>query len=128
MNTTNRISLAAAITGLLARTQAAAIQSPDLASALTMAPMQGVTLDIGPQRSVAYFLKEGGKCRLVLTLAGERNPGDGDFTATRFEATLAGDETTRYVSGEGQAIDFDCDPSAEAVSIRAIEQGARAGR
>ena len=129
MNTTNRFSLAATITGLFALTQADALQQSGQAAALTMQPMQGVSLDVGSDHTVSYFLNEGGKCRIVLTLAGEPTWDDPDFMATRFEATLAAGETTRYVADNGQPIDFDCESSAETVSIRAIEQsGARAGR
>jgi hypothetical protein len=70
---------------------------------------------------VTYFLSEGGLCRLVMTVADASNPGQSSFTATRYEATLEGGETTRFVTDKGAIVDFDCEPSAHMVNVRTLE-------
>jgi hypothetical protein len=125
MNTTTHIAITAAVTALFTLAQADARQDPTL----TMKPMQGLSFDLGSDHAVTYYLKDSGRCRIVMTAAGAPEESNGSFTATRFEATIEAGRTTRYVSNDGQAIEFDCEPSAGMVSIRAIEQdSASAGR
>jgi hypothetical protein len=100
----------------VALTQASArpIRDPVMPS-----PMGGVSFDIGAERAVAYFLSDTGRCKLVLTQAGAAH-GNANFTATRFEATIDAGKTTRYVSSDGHAIDFECQPNAQSVGIHAV--------
>ena len=110
----------AVIAGLVVLTQASARQVAD-PSDVTMSPKQGVTFDIGAERAVTYFVSDNGRCKLVLTQAGEARGNHPDFTATRFEATIAAGKSTRYVSNDGHAIDFECHPDARTVRVRGVE-------
>lgn len=125
MNIEKNFAVAAAFTLSFALTHAVAGQ-PDDPSARTMRPMQGTDVEIGGDRGVTYFVREDGRCKLVMTLAAEPGADASSFTATRFEATIEGGDTTRYVADDGAAIDFDCEPSAQTVSIRPVEMPAGA--
>ena len=125
MNLEKNFALAAAITTSFALTHALALHAGE-PSAQTMHPMQGTTLDVGGNRGVTYFVRDNGRCKLVVTLAAEPGVDASSFTATRFEATIEGGESTRYVSDDGGAVDFDCEPSAQTVSVRPVEQPASA--
>ena len=83
-------------------------------------PMGGVSFDIGAERAVSYFLSDHGQCKLVLTHARAPNGNDANFTATRFEATIDAGKATRYVSSDGPAIDFECQPNAQSMSIHGV--------
>ena len=109
----------AVIAGLAVLAQASARPAAD-PSAVTMSPMKGVSFEIGAERAVSYFLSENGECKVVLTHAGEASSSDATFTATRFEATIDAGKSTRYVSNDGRAIDFECQPNAGSVSIRGV--------
>jgi hypothetical protein len=91
------------------------------APAATMQPMQGTTHDVGAERAVTYFLSDGGQCKVVMTIAGASDPGSSTFSATRYEATIDGGKTTRFVTDKGGIVDFDCEPSAQMVNIRTLE-------
>ena len=114
------IAVAATLTGLVVLTQASARPVKDL-SDVSMSPRTGVSFQVGDEQAVSYFLSDNGRCRLVLTKAGQPNWTDATFTATRFEATIDAGETTRYVSTDGSAIDFECRPDARSVRIRGVE-------
>jgi hypothetical protein len=121
--------ITAAIAGLVVLTQASARQLTDSdSSAVTMRPMKGTSFEIGAEHAVSYFVRENGECKLVLTHAAEPGANDGTFTATRFEATIDAGKATRYVSRNGDAIDFECQPNARSVSIRGAEPALAAAR
>jgi len=113
-------AVTAVIAGLAVLAQASARPAADPA-AVTMSPMKGVSFEIGAERAVSYFLSENGECKLVLTHAGEPNVNEPGFTATRFEATIGAGKATRYVSRDGDAIDFECQSNARSVSINGVE-------
>jgi len=114
MTSTKTFALSA-LAGLLALSGAAQ------ASSLSMKPLHGVSFDAGSQRAVSYFLAEPGRCKLVVTLAGE--PEDNaTFTATRFEAAIGAGTGTRYTSSEGKAFDFACAADAQAMTINPVQQ------
>jgi hypothetical protein len=119
MNITKNITIAAVVTASLVLTQTT--QADDAPAVMKMQPMQGMSFDAGNQHAVAYFLRQNGQCRLVVTLAGEPASDTQTFTATRFEATIDAGETTRYVTENGP-IDFDCEPTAQMVSVHGAEQ------
>lgn len=111
----------AVIAGLVVLSQASARQLTEADAAVTMSPMKGVTFDVGAERAVSYFVSDNGRCRLVLTKAGQPNWTDATFTATRFEATIDAGKSTRYESNDGSAIVFDCRSDARSVSIRGVD-------
>src|ERR1700730_16457338 len=55
--------------GIAATASLATAQAAELASPLTMKPLQGVSCDIGTKRAVSYFLSDGNSCKLTLMLA-----------------------------------------------------------
>ena len=112
------IAVALTLTTLAVSTQASARLRTD---AVTMSPRQGISFEIGAENAVTYFVSDNGRCRLVLTQAGAARGDHADFVATRFEATIAAGKSTRYVSSDGSAIDFECHPDARTVRIRGVE-------
>jgi hypothetical protein len=125
MNLEKHTALATAIALCLGLASAPATDA-DALSSQTMRPLQGVTLDVGGDRGVTYFLRDNGRCKVVMTLAAEPGADASSFTATRFEATIDGGETTRFVSDDGAAVDFDCELSAQTVSVRPVDEPASA--
>lgn len=114
------VTLAATITALVALTQASARPMKNV-SDITVSPKSGISFDIGTERAVTYFLSDNGRCKLVLTQAGAARGNHADFIATRFEATIDAGKSTRYVSSDGSAIDFECHPDARSVRIIGVE-------
>jgi hypothetical protein len=112
------LACAAALAGLIVLTHASArpVRDP-----VTMLPMGGVTFDIGGDPAVTYFLSANGRCKLVLTRAGAPRGNEPSFTATRFEATIDAGKSTRYVSGNGSAIDLTCRADARSMTIQGVE-------
>ncbi len=127
MNPAKQISLAAVLNVILALNGAGATLA-DSASELTMKPLQGVSFDVGTKRAVSYFLKEGGACQLILTLAEPPTPWDdlSSFTVTRFEATVPASGVTHYNSSEGGVLEFACESDASSMSVKAVDQVATA--
>jgi hypothetical protein len=113
-----RPAVFAALTMLVVLTQASA---RPVTAPVTMGPRQGVSFDVGLEHAVTYFLSDNGRCKLVLTQAGAARGNHANFIATRFEATIAAGKSTRYVSSDGSAIDFECHPDARSVRIRGVE-------
>ncbi len=122
MSPSKNITLAAAVTSLLAMTNACAAGASAPSSTLTMKPAQGISFDVEAGRAVSYFLSESGHCKLVLTIAGEPNWDEaGSFAATRFEAAIGAGKATRYNSSKGKTLEFACAADAQAMSVTQVE-------
>jgi hypothetical protein len=123
MNTTNTIAIAA-LAGLFALAAAAPSQA---ASTRTMKPLHGVSFDVGTERAVSYFESDNGRCKLILTLAGEPDYTEPSLAVHRFEVSIPSQKTTRYVAAGGQTFEFACAAGAEALNVTEIDRLAAAG-
>lgn len=122
MYVTQNKLIAATITAALSLSTTGALRAADAPPVLTMKPLQGVSFDIGTKHSVSYFLNDSGQCKLVLTLADDPSWGDvPSFTAIRFEAAIPPGKTTRYNSGEGDAVEFACQADAQTMSVKPVQ-------
>jgi hypothetical protein len=98
--------------GIAATASLGTAQAAELASPLTMKPLQGVSFDIGTKRAVSYFLSDGNSCELTLMLA-EVVHGDevNGLTATRVTVAI-----------EGKTLEFRCQGRAQVMSVEASNQ------
>jgi hypothetical protein len=118
---TSTKSLVVAMT-LAALTAASGAQAADSSSELTMKPQHGISFDVGSERAVSYFVSENGQCKLVVALAGEPEWGVPALTTTRVEAEIPGGKAAQLTLSEGKALEFACQPGAQAMSVRPVEQ------
>lgn len=121
MTSAKHIMIATAIAATLSLTSARALEAAD--DTLNMKPFHGISFNVGSKRAVSYFLNSNGQCNLVVTLADEPKwDGTHSFTATRFEATIAAGEATRFHSAERKALEFACHAGARSMSVKPVEQ------
>ncbi len=124
MNSTKKITVAMALTSVLAISHAGALQAAESSPVLTMKPFYGISFDVGTKRAVTYFRADNGTCDLVVTLADPPSWDDDipAFSAERFEAAIPAGKSRRFSSAEGKTLEFACQARAEAMSIKAVEQ------
>ena len=115
MNTTKNIIIAAALSALSFGHIGAAQASE------TLKPVHGISFHTGSKDAVAYFLSDSGSCKLVVTTV-ERGT-----QPTRFEASIAGGESTRYALSDANSLDFACAADAQTMKINALEAVATNG-
>jgi hypothetical protein len=118
MTSTKTIAIAAALSSLVAFPVAS-----NAGDRLTLKPLHGISFDVGSERAVAYFTSERGACNLVLTLAGEPSWNEAAAIArTRFETAIGAGKATRYVSTQGNALEFACGPDAHAMTVKPLDR------
>lgn len=124
MISTKNITLALSLTGVLALSQAHAVQAVESSSVLTMKPFYAISFDVGGKRAVTYFQADNGACDLVATLADPPNWDEGipAFTGERFEAAIPGGKSRRFTSGQGKTLEFACQAGAETMTVRPVER------
>jgi hypothetical protein len=78
-----------------------------------MKPLQGVSLDIGTNRAVSYFLGEGNACKLTLTLAEVAHDDEvSGLTATRMTVAIESGRAAQFDTAEGKSLEFECQAGA----------------
>jgi hypothetical protein len=115
MNTTKNIIVAAALSALSFGHIGAAQASE------TLKPVQGISFHAGSKDAVAYFLNDSGSCKLVVTAI------ESGAQPTRFEASIAGGESTRYALADAKSLEFACEAGAQTMKINALETVATKG-
>ena len=87
-----------------------------------MAPVKGVSFDVGSKRAVTYYKPAGGICNLTLLLA--ERAGD-DFvagTASRVTAPVLPGKSARIDTAEGKSLEFGCKVGAQAMTVKTLDQ------
>lgn len=117
MTIRNTILSATALSGLLLTANSAASLAD---GAQTFKPGQGITFEAGSKHAVGYFVSDAGRCKLVLTLAGEPNWDNVvGFSAIRHEATVAAGDSTRYAN-DGSSFEFGCGLRADVMTFKPL--------
>ena len=97
-------------------------RATDLASLVTMKPLQGVSFDIGTKRAVSYFLSDHDACKLTLMLAEVADDGEvNGLTATRVTIAVEAGKAAHLDTAEGKSLEFMCQAGAHVMSI--VESG-----
>ena len=109
--------------GIAATASLGTAQAAELASPLTMKPLQGVSFDIGTKRAVSYFLSDGDTCKLTLMLA-EVVSGDevNGLAVTRMTVAVEADKAVQLDTAEGKSLEFKCQVGAQAMTINVSNQ------
>jgi hypothetical protein len=108
MNTIKNIIVAATLSVLsVAHIEAAR-------AADTIKPLQGISFHVGNKDAVAYFLAEGGSCKLVLTMAEDVSQ------PTRFEVAIATGQSTHYELTQGKSLEFACQADGQAMEVNSL--------
>jgi hypothetical protein len=72
---------------------------------------------------VAYYVRDNGTCKLVLTLAEAPNWDKGaSLIATRFEAAIDAGSARRFDVGDSKQLEFACGALAEQMRVKWLEQ------
>jgi hypothetical protein len=116
MNTTKNIILAATLS-VLSIAHVGAAQAAD-----TIKPLQGISFHVGNKDAVAYFLTEGGSCKLVLTMAEDVSQ------PARVEIAIATGQATRYELTQGKLLEFACKADGLAMEVNSLPTLAGNGR
>lgn len=90
-----------------------------------IAPLKGVSLDVGTKNAVAYFVQENGACNVTVTLAEAFSTIPGEFpTSTRVTMPVAPGTSSRIDTAEGTAMSLSCAAGASALDISMFERTA----
>lgn len=120
LNTIVRFASLAAILGCTALSA----QAGQSNARFTMKPLQGVSFEFGAEHADGYFLADRGSCKLVITRAAEPDWTDEfvTFSASRFEATVPAEKTTKYRAPEGKELEFFCESGALAMIVTGTQE------
>jgi hypothetical protein len=126
MTNAKSIISVAAISAFALAASLGTVEAAEAGRVEVMKPIHAVTFDAGEKHAVGYFYPDAGRCKLVLTLAGEPDWDDPQsFSASRFESTVPAGRSTRYTS-EGRSFEFHCQGDAQAMTFRALSSVATA--
>lgn len=114
----------AALTCVLALAGAASAYA-DEATGLKMMPRHGISFDVGAKRAISYYLAEGGICNLTVLMADSNSLDEVKGAATRMSIPVIPTKKARIDTAEGKTLEFQCAPSASAMSIRVLDQVAQ---
>src|SRR6202171_2344826 len=104
--------------GIAATASLGTAQAAELASPLTMKPLQGVSFDIGTKRAVSYFLSDGNSCKLTLMLAEVVHGDDvNGLTATSVTVAIEAGKAAHLDTVEGKTLEFKCQGGAHMMSV-----------
>lgn len=89
---------------------------------LKLKPHHGVSFDVGSKRAVSYYLAEGGVCSLTVLMADSNADGEIKGAATRVTIPVIPTRAARIDTAEGKTLEFKCAPSAQAMSVKVLDQ------
>lgn len=92
------------------------------AQGLKLKPHHGVSFDVGSKRAVSYYLADGGVCSLTVLMADSNADGDVKGAATRVTIPVIPTRAERIDTAEGKTLEIKCAPSAQAMSIKVLDQ------
>jgi hypothetical protein len=99
--------------------QAASAHAAEFTSPVNLEPLHGLSFEAGERHGVGYFVSEGSRCKLVLTVAADPNWDDNSsFLASRYEANVAAGKAARYRLSEGRSLEFKCNDGARAMIVQ----------
>jgi len=120
---TYRIATAAAVVALSVSLSGrlALADEPTLA---TLKPRQGISLDVGAKRAVAYFLSDARICNLTLLVADRLDEVTGMISgvATRLRFDVAAGSDVKVDTGAGKSLAFACATDAASMTVKALSQ------
>jgi hypothetical protein len=101
--------------------------APAAGDQATYGPMQSISHDLGSKSAIGYFLREAGKCQLVLMIAENTDPESGPMpSAARLRLALQPGQAAGLDSEEGRSIDLTCGDEASTLTVRSSQVGAAA--
>jgi ABC-type uncharacterized transport system ATPase component len=107
---------AAVLSGLALSAFSGATRASEIKS---FKPLEGLTFAAGDKHAVGYFTNETGKCKLVVTLAGQADLDSGSFEITRYEISVPAGNSRRY-ENTGHAYQFSCAMDAQTMTFQAL--------
>jgi hypothetical protein len=108
--------------GIAATASLGTAQAAELASPLTMKPLQGVSFDIGTKRAVSYFLSDGNSCKLTLMLAEVVHGDEVSGLTTRVTVAIEAGKAAQLDTAEGRTLEFKCQGGAHVMRVEASNQ------
>ena len=88
-----------------------------------VAPLKGISFDVGTKHAVSYFIGENGRCAVTLVVAD--NPStENELPAAgaRFMVTVDGGKSVRLDTAQGKSLEFACEKAAASMTVRTVEQ------
>ncbi len=92
----------------------------DAPLALSLAPMQAQSLDVGHKHIVTYFLGERGICRLTLMIADVDD--DASVLASRLQLVIEAGRSASLDTAQGASLAFNCDNRAQSMHVTRIDR------
>lgn len=90
-----------------------------------IAPLKGVSLDLGSKNAVAYFVQENGTCSVTVTMAEAFPLNPAEFpTGTRVTMNVAPGTSSRIDTAEGTALNMACATGASSLTLHTFERTA----
>ena len=90
-----------------------------------IAPLKGVSLDLGTKNAVAYFVQENGVCNVTVTMAEAFPLNPAEFpTGTRVTMNVAPGTSSRIDTAEGTALNMTCATGASSLTLHTFERSA----
>ena len=87
-----------------------------------MAPVKGVSFDVGSKRAVTYYKPAGGICNLTLLLAERAGDDVVPASASRFTLPVLPGKSARVDTAEGKSLEFGCKVGATAMSVTTLDR------
>ncbi len=90
---------------------------------LRLAPLKGVTFDVGAKHAVGYFMSKNGACAVTLVVADAMTDENVVPAAgARVSVSVQDGKSVRLDTAMGKSLDFACTENASVMNVRPVEQ------
>lgn len=88
-----------------------------------VAPLKGISFDVGAKHAVSYFIAENGRCAVTLVVA-DRPVTENDVPAagSRVSVAVDGGKSVRFDTAQGKSLEFACEKAAASMTVRTVDQ------
>jgi len=92
--------------------------------ATRLKPGQGLTLDLGTKRAIAYFLPQNGGCSVTVMLSEAAVDGDAIIISPARVNMNVGAGTTAQIDTVGPSLAISCTTGAESIVVQTVSRTA----
>lgn len=121
MTKTSKISALSAVAALAVAYGTLGASADD--ASVRLAPLKGVSFDVGAKHAVGYFVGQNGACAVTLVVADVLTDENAVPAAgARVSVSVADGKSVRLDTAMGKSLDFACTANATAMTVRPVAQ------
>ena len=89
---------------------------------VSMAPGEGLSLDVGPKKTMSYFEPKSGSCGLTMVIAAIEGGMTGDTPGTRISVQVVPGASLRIDTGDTKSAEFFCGAGGAKMNVRKFDR------